>query len=211
MSEHSELLQHKFKAAFEEGAGDEIRRKILLHAADVFSRKGYTATKIKDIAASAGFSQGYVYSYYKSKEELFVKIAELALEGASQSVQWAAELPGTPLQRIRGLTEAYLASESLALRHWTFHLLLAVAAEGIPEEARSLAERKKTEPVRLLVPIIAEGQQVGEIAVGDPIALAIAYFSFMQGLGLTKAGMDHSVGTDNHFPDTELAIRFLKQ
>ncbi|MHA7964576.1 TetR/AcrR family transcriptional regulator [Paenibacillus sp. CAU 1782] len=208
MSEQSKLLMQQFMEAFQNGAGDANRRNIMLHAVDVFSKKGYTGAKIKDIAASAGFSQGYVYSYYKSKDELFVKIAEIALNGASQSVIWASRLPGSPLERITWLTEAYLASDSVALQHWRFNLLLSAAADGVPEEAKSLAEQKRSEPIANLVPLLLEGQAIGEIAEGNPVSLAIAYFSLMQGLGLTRAGMESD---DGLFPSVEMALRLMKR
>lgn len=39
-------------------------------ALEVFAAKGYRGTSIKDIAAAAGMSQGLMYHYFKSKEEL---------------------------------------------------------------------------------------------------------------------------------------------
>jgi len=206
-SEQSMQLQQQFMASFEAGAGGPIRRNILLHAVDVFSRKGYAGTKIKDIAASAGFSQGYVYGYYKSKEELFAKIVELATDGAGKSVSWAARLPGTPLQRLTWLTEAYLSPNSLAARHWRLNLLQAAASEAIPEQAISIARQRRSEPFRHLIPLIVEGQQMGEIIGENPLMLAITYFSTLQGLGLARIQADGEVETP--FPSADVVLRFL--
>ncbi len=208
MSEESKLLMQRFMEAFQNGAGDVNRRNIMLHAVDVFSKKGYSGAKIKDIASSAGFSQGYVYSYYKSKDELFVKIAEIALDGAAKSVIWASWLQGSPLERITWLTEAYLSTDSVALQHWRFNLLLSAAADGVPEEAKLLAEQKKSEPIANLVPLLQEGQTLGEIVEGNPVSLAIAYFSLVQGLGLTRSAMGSDGGL---FPSVEMALRLLKR
>lgn len=206
-SEQSRQLQQQFMASFEAGAGGPIRRNILMHAVDVFSRKGYAGAKIKDIAASAGFSQGYVYGYYKSKEELFTKIVELAADGAGQSVYWAARLPGTPLQRLTWLTEAYMSPDSPASRHWRLNLLLAAASEAIPEQAIAIARQRRGEPFRHLIPLIVEGQEIGEIVGEDPLMLAITYFSAVQGLGLARIQTD---GVEEvPFPSAELILRFL--
>lgn len=206
-SRQSVQLQQQFTASFEAGAGGPIKRNILMHAVDVFSRKGYAGAKIKDIAASAGFSQGYVYSYYKSKEELFAKIVELAADGAGQSVLWAARLPGTPLQRLTWLTEAYLSPDSLAARHWRLNLLLAVASDALPERAIAIARQRRGEPFRHLIPLIAEGQQLGEIIDEDPLMLAITYFSALQGLGLARIQADGEAAPP--FPTAEVILRFL--
>lgn len=45
--------------------------KICNAAEELFREKGYTETKISDIAAKAGVSIGTIYNYYKNKDELF--------------------------------------------------------------------------------------------------------------------------------------------
>ncbi|AOT70745.1 TetR/AcrR family transcriptional regulator [Geosporobacter ferrireducens] len=50
---------------------DEVKEKIDFAALEVFAEKGYTGTKIADIAEKAGVSIGNIYRYYKSKEEIF--------------------------------------------------------------------------------------------------------------------------------------------
>ena len=36
-----------------------------------FAEKGYTATRVDDVARRAGVSKGLMYLYYKTKEDLF--------------------------------------------------------------------------------------------------------------------------------------------
>lgn len=51
-------------------------KKILLKksAYDVFSKKGYKATGISEIAKRAGMAVGSFYNYYDSKEEIFLDV-----------------------------------------------------------------------------------------------------------------------------------------
>jgi len=49
---------------------DEKRELILQTALELFADKGYYATSISNIANKAGISQGLLYSYFKSKEDL---------------------------------------------------------------------------------------------------------------------------------------------
>ncbi|MFA6541081.1 MAG: helix-turn-helix domain-containing protein [Bacteroidota bacterium] len=47
------------------------RRKVILDAAlEVFAKEGYHASTVGAIAKKAGISQGLMYNYFKSKEEL---------------------------------------------------------------------------------------------------------------------------------------------
>ena len=49
---------------------EERRKQILDSALAVFSRKGFHASNVSDVAAHAGVSQGTIYWYFSSKEEL---------------------------------------------------------------------------------------------------------------------------------------------
>lgn len=51
------------------------QREILKTALELFSKKGYYATSIDDITKEAGISKGLVYTYFKSKEEIFFELA----------------------------------------------------------------------------------------------------------------------------------------
>lgn len=57
-----------------------IRKSQILEAAlYVFSEKGYTQTKIDDIVEYSGISKGGIYTYFDSKEALFIEIANQRL------------------------------------------------------------------------------------------------------------------------------------
>ncbi|WP_409344564.1 TetR/AcrR family transcriptional regulator [Paenibacillus sp. MBLB4367] len=207
MSTQSERLESKFMEGFEEAVPDKKTRQILLHAVEVFAKKGLAGTKIKDIAEKAGFSQGFVYNYFSSKDDIFTKIVDLAADGAGRSVQYAAELEGSPYDKIHWLTEAFLSPDSIAMQHWRLIVVQASTSDAIPEEAKRLIEQKMKKPFEHLIPILIAGQEAGQIVKEDPLVLAIAYFSIIQGLGITR--MQH--GRDIPFPTTELVLRFLRR
>ena len=53
----------------------EQRRKAILKASQrLFSRKGYQAVSVEDIARKARISKGTVYLYFHSKEEIYAQI-----------------------------------------------------------------------------------------------------------------------------------------
>jgi AcrR family transcriptional regulator len=207
MSNQSKELEKKFMQGFEEMVPDKGTRNILLNAIQVFARKGLAGTKIKDIAAQAGFSQGFVYNYFKSKDDIFSKIVELAAEGAGNSVKYAAALKGTPYEKIYWLTEAFLSPDSIAMQHWRLIMVQATTSEAVPEEAVRISKEKMKKPFEYLIPIIIEGQRLGEIRDEDPLVLAITYFSMVQGLGITRMQSRRDIP----FPSTELVLSFLRK
>lgn len=52
----------------------EARSRVIQAAKEVFSRKGYHATSMDDIAGELGVSRGAVYLYFKSKESILQEI-----------------------------------------------------------------------------------------------------------------------------------------
>ncbi len=67
----------------------EKRDKILKSAIDAFAREGFQGASINAIAATAGISIGSLYSYFRSKEDLFLYLATL---GRSLIAEAAAEV-----------------------------------------------------------------------------------------------------------------------
>ena len=54
----------------------ERKKKILAAALHEFSEKGFAATSVDDIITRADISKGLIYTYFKSKEEIFLQLAE---------------------------------------------------------------------------------------------------------------------------------------
>jgi AcrR family transcriptional regulator len=85
---------------------EERRRQILAAARQVFSQKGFDATNVSDMAAAAGVSQGTVYHYFDSKEDLFMAvfedwIATCAYQGYAESTRAA----DTAADRLRAFAQ----------------------------------------------------------------------------------------------------------
>jgi AcrR family transcriptional regulator len=59
----------------------EQNKKFILEAAErVFGRKGYSSTRVDDIAGEAQFSKATLYKYFASKKEIFMEIISNAFE-----------------------------------------------------------------------------------------------------------------------------------
>lgn len=52
------------------------RTQILEAAARVFARRGFDAARVSEIARTAGLSEGSIYNYFRSKEDLLVQIPQ---------------------------------------------------------------------------------------------------------------------------------------
>src|SRR5699024_6857295 len=77
-----------------------------------FAKNGYQRTKMSMIAQEAGVSEGLIYRYYESKEQLFIKIVEGLMEESSREMHLLNKIDGTPLEQIKFLTEKMLDEQS---------------------------------------------------------------------------------------------------
>ncbi|WP_245810062.1 TetR/AcrR family transcriptional regulator [Hydrogenobacter hydrogenophilus] len=58
----------------------DTREKLISSAKKLFSQKGYYETKVSDIVADAGLSQGTFYLYFRSKEDIFKELVRIMSE-----------------------------------------------------------------------------------------------------------------------------------
>ncbi|MEG0326295.1 MAG: helix-turn-helix domain-containing protein [Cellulosilyticaceae bacterium] len=74
-------------------------------AIKVFAYRGFTATKIGDIAKEVGISVGLLYHYFSSKEELFTHLVEETIALSNQGLRYFETLELPPTQKIIALAQ----------------------------------------------------------------------------------------------------------
>lgn len=87
----------------------ERRRAEILDAATaVFSRQGFAAADVQEIADKTGVGKGTVYRYFPSKEELFLAAVDHGMRNLKMAVDAAVATAKQPLERIAEGVHAYL-------------------------------------------------------------------------------------------------------
>ena len=77
---------------------DARREQILAAARRCFLRDGFHATSMQDLFAEAGLSSGAVYSYFASKDDVIVAIAEENMRGVTEMIRTiATQQPVRPI------------------------------------------------------------------------------------------------------------------
>lgn len=162
----------------------EATKKITRAALEVFAEYGYHGATMNEIMKVSGLSKGLVYHYFPSKEHIFLHLVDSALE-ISQRV-WSAALdsPGTAWEKIRILSEnlvrtAFTEESSLYSLVMVQALSQAKGIPGLLEHIQDLGAHYAALP-----PLIAEAQQAGQAAPGDPELLAYTYLALFQGFTL---------------------------
>ncbi|HYG60769.1 MAG TPA: TetR/AcrR family transcriptional regulator [Symbiobacteriaceae bacterium] len=89
---------------------EQRREQILEAAGRCFARQGYAQTSMQEILRESGLSAGAVYSYYQSKQDLYMALMERNLETDLRRFAAELEREGTPWERLRRLVELYMAN-----------------------------------------------------------------------------------------------------
>ena len=109
-----------------------MREEILWAAAEVFARRGYRAATMQGIAKAAGYTAASLYTYFRSKEEIFRALLDMLR--AEMLATFDEPIPSglTFAQRLELLLlRQYEMSER---RKTAITLLLQHASEAAPEE-----------------------------------------------------------------------------
>ena len=155
----------------------ETRERLLRAAAEVFAERGYDGTRVVDIAAAAGVSNGALYAHFGSKAELLV--AALRAHGRQELADLLAADPSRPV------TELLLeVGRDLPRRH---------DSQGYLGVEAMIAVRRDTDVAELmrdymgergdwLAGLVQAGQASGEL---DPALSpgALAHFCLLLAMG----------------------------
>ena len=88
--------------------GELTRRKIVQHALQLFSVKGYFNTSVSDILHATGLTKGGLYCHFKSKEEVWRAVYDDAVQIWKEVVFTNIDTAGDPLKRIERTVENVL-------------------------------------------------------------------------------------------------------
>ncbi|MDI6874417.1 MerR family transcriptional regulator [Candidatus Solincola sp.] len=91
---------------------EKKRRRIREAALELFVRKGYGGTKIKDITSRAGVSVGTFYLYYRDKKELFMDAVDELIQSVVHAIEKEASRDGDPFRKAIRTARFYLDNYS---------------------------------------------------------------------------------------------------
>lgn len=139
---------------------------ILEAAAVAFTRNGYDATTIGDIADELGATKGRVYHYYRSKADIFLDVVVTGMRELLAEIRPLAEAQGTALDRLSRMVRRH--AEMMMHRN-AFQRVAVQAIEmrrlGLTPRHEAVAEivRLRDEYEQLFADLVGEGQREGTL------------------------------------------------
>jgi AcrR family transcriptional regulator len=154
---------------------------ILDAARAVFSRDGYAASSVDDVAAEAGIAKGTVYLYFKSKEDLYLAALLRDVKEFGDVARAEMEREPTFLEKIQAFLRIrleYCRAHEDFLRIYLTEYGKMSAMTPIAKQLRRL----QRENMRHLASTIESAVRGREIRPVPPAALAAKLFDIARGL-----------------------------
>jgi AcrR family transcriptional regulator len=129
-------LAQRRKTARDDSSAEYLakRRQLVAAAAEVFHRKGFSDTNLKDIAEAAGTDRATVYYYVTSKQELFVEVMGDSLRDLVDSFERTAATDDAPRERLRELVRALFRGYAQHYPHLYVYVQEDLTRLGIRED-----------------------------------------------------------------------------
>ncbi len=148
-------------------------------AADLFARKGYDGTSLRDIAEAAGITKAALYYWFPEKEQLFERVVASRLAALVDRVSQAAAQGADPVDRIRRIMRACAEQMDRDRTAW-------VASSSTFWSNFNQAQRDAVVPLRdrferVLRDCVQDAIEAGQLRPVDP---AIATRLMLSGLNM---------------------------
>lgn len=172
----------------------KTRDRFIKVARSLFARKGVENTTMNDIAAASDKGRRTIYTYFKSKREIFNAVIESESDDLLQNLSSIVTKPISPEQKLREYvstrmeTMRQIVSRNGSLRASFFRDVRKV------DQARAVISRKE---IKMLMRILHEGVVLGVFDIPDIKEWAIIITNSIQGFdvpyirnNLTEYGID---------------------
>ena len=161
------------------------REQLLKKALAVFSKKGYAATTLEDIAREAEVTRGAIYWHFGSKAELYNTLVREYSDRGNQIIGQAVSEGGTLLDILRRVfvQQLQVIEDDHEMRALMELYLFKTGLAPELEEGRRQQIESGTGLIEMLAGIMGQGMEQGLLRSDiDPKEMARAYLAFQNGL-----------------------------
>jgi AcrR family transcriptional regulator len=159
----------------------DLRRALIDAAAHALEHQRAEDLSLRALGRALGVSPRAPYRHFETKEELLAAVAVQAFGAfAAFATPRVATAGSDPIARLRAVAEAYvLFAVDRPAAFGVMHAPYATVKENAPDLVRA-----REDGHRAIMDIITEGQAAGLLRAGDPMHLALLFWSTSHGLAV---------------------------
>lgn len=157
----------------------KTREKFIEVARQLFARKGIENTTMNDIASASDKGRRTIYTYFKSKRDIFNAVIERETDKLLESLRQIADMPGNPEEKLRQYVACrFETMKGIVLRNGSLKA-------GFFRDVRKVDRARKvisSKEIELLRRILQQGQDENVFNIDDIPARAVIITHALQGL-----------------------------
>lgn len=157
----------------------QTRKAIIESAVQLFTDKGFADTSIEDIAKRAGIGKATVYTYFATKDEIFLNFCDESLDAAFATLQTSRN---NDVKILDQLVEFFMLKFRFVTKNQEFgrHLLREML---FPKVVNKNAKEHDQRYFDILKDLLLGAQKRGELSRNqDPFLLSAHFFSLYLGI-----------------------------
>ncbi len=179
-----------------------VRERLLAGATELFTRKGYNGTTVREIVASAGVTKPVLYYYFQNKEGIYLELIQEAFKKFDALLDASRKEQGNPMERILHLSDRVfsLFMENIQVAKFMYSIYYG-PPQGAPFFDFDTYHLKFQDTIHQLV---KEGIHQGEFQKGNVEDMMWAI------LGAVNVGMEVQLSHPERAIDRKGLARILK-
>lgn len=161
----------------------DLRERIVEAARDIVSEQGLDALSMRALAVRIDYSPGTIYLHFKDKDELLRSVMQEGFNRLSECMERELERAGesaSPMDKYRATGRGYarFAIENTGYFKAMFRVPRVATLDGCPEDVAPMHEDRRD----LLTELLRQGQERGQVTLGDPRQAALVGWGLIHGL-----------------------------
>jgi hypothetical protein len=151
----------------------EIRRKEIVNAAvDLFVRKGFHRTTIREIAQKFGMSVGTLYEYIRTKEDILILVCDYINSTVRMRVKPSVEITKDSAQSLINAIEIYYR---IIDELQDYIIFLYQETKSLSHENRKYIFKSEEDMTQIFVNILKHGVEQGSFKIDEKNILLTAH------------------------------------
>lgn len=138
------------------------RREIVKAAVDLFIRKGFHKTTVREIAQKFGMSIGTMYEYIRTKEDILYLVCDYIHSNVREKVRPSLTISGDFIETLKRAIYAYL---TVIDEMQDYVVFLYQETKSLNHEARKYIFRAEEEMTQIFEEILTRGVEGGAFSI----------------------------------------------
>lgn len=140
------------------------RERIIATAVELFYADGFSNTTLETVASAMKVTKPFIYSHFRSKNELLAEICSRGIRASLEALQKASSLEATPTEKVEAIAHDFM----LAVLANQAHIAIYNREEKhLSPEAREAINGLRRAFDHKFTELIGEGVAAGEFNVDD--------------------------------------------